>query len=307
MTLISIAPGPRQIDQEEEDAPVSIPEPKSILKQSLPTRDRCWSTGDAGLDGFLGGGGLLTGGQLVEVTGCSSTGKSQLCLQLALMAVQSVPDARKYLDEDPCCVDIDGIIGINVDVAYICTESPFPAERLLEIGVKRGMDPMEFMDRILVEYLFDLESFSHILHYQMPLLIREKNIRLVIIDSIAANFRHGLDDDENDQHQKAQSAFCVQKELWSIGQCLHQLVHDHQIPIICINQVTGDEKTPALGLWWSHCIHMRLLLEKHPRFHGGHQRTMRITQCSYLPTHQPALEYQITERGFETTVDANCQ
>ena len=255
---------------------------------------------------------------------------------------------------------------LHIAVAYICTETcRFPAERLLEMGLRRQMDPEQFMDRVLVEYLLDMESLMHVLEYQLPVLIERVGVRLLIVDSVAANLRYGAEqqqpNDSDNAHQlllanggsinnsttgnkrqQRDDGLDRQHRMWQLGQCLHRLAHRHRLPIVCVNQVTGagDGSTPALGLWWSQCIQMRIMLEKREDYHytdpglesttagdpsdaGAGKTTaaergwvgargwVRLLQCPHLPTLENTadgptatrrLPYRITAAGFQTAV-----
>ncbi|ROT72738.1 putative DNA repair protein XRCC3 [Penaeus vannamei] len=206
------------------------------------------TTGCQELDEVLGGGIPVRG--ITEVAGESSSGKTQLALQLALHT-----QLPSHLG------------GLGKGVAYICTESQFP------------------------------DTLVDCVRYQLPRLIAQRQIGLVIIDSIAAAFR-------------AEDGTEVNKTipLQTLGYRLHQLAFYHKTAVVAINQVaatvqsrnlydiTGDI-TPALGLSWSNLITTRLLLRRtnltikaqqalppHPKMHSSTDRkseTRKNTAVEY--------------------------
>jgi DNA repair protein RAD57 len=50
-------------------------------------------------------------------------------------------------------------------------------------------NPSPTLDRVISIVTPDLESQDHILRYQLPVAIRRHNIGLVVLDSVAANYR----------------------------------------------------------------------------------------------------------------------
>jgi DNA repair protein RAD57 len=50
-------------------------------------------------------------------------------------------------------------------------------------------NPKPSLDRIISIVTPDLESQDHILRYQLPVAIRRHSIGLVVLDSVAANYR----------------------------------------------------------------------------------------------------------------------
>jgi DNA repair protein RAD57 len=50
-------------------------------------------------------------------------------------------------------------------------------------------NPIPSLDRVISIVTPDLESQDHILRFQLPVAIRRHNIGLVVLDSVAANYR----------------------------------------------------------------------------------------------------------------------
>jgi hypothetical protein len=144
-------------------------------------------TGDTFLDRVLGGRGIPSH-HITEVHGPASSGKTQLMLQLLVQAL--LPPWS------------------SPGVAYLCTEAHFPLgrfEQILRIRLpacranyqELGEEEAainKYMSRVHILQIRDLETLEHILSYQLPALVQAQGIRLVILDSIAANFRGGGDE-----------------------------------------------------------------------------------------------------------------
>lgn len=92
----------------------------------------------------------------------------------------------------------------------------------------------------------DLESQDHILRYQVPVAIRQYGIRLVVMDSVAANYRAeferpgaGTAAGQNNGANMAQRS----SELVKLGQWLRDLAREHNIAVVVANQVADRFST----------------------------------------------------------------
>ncbi|KAK6639625.1 hypothetical protein RUM43_007898 [Polyplax serrata] len=172
-------------------------QPKSNLFQTAleigPTKKL--STGCPILDRFLSGG-ILTEG-ITEICGESGAGKTQLCMQLALTA-QYPTDMG----------------GLNGGVIYICTEEQFHSRRLQQIIENF---PFELNGKIKPKINFMDNLF----------ITRNKNIKLIILDSVTALFRGTSTDIEG--FQKA-------KDLRTIVRFFYKLCGTYKVATVCVNQ-----------------------------------------------------------------------
>ncbi|XP_070571103.1 DNA repair protein XRCC3-like [Ptychodera flava] len=209
------------------------------------------STGCKVIDEFLRGG--VRSGGITEIVGESATGKTQLCMQLCL-AVQLPLDMN----------------GLNAGAVYICTEDVFPSKRLHQMiqHFEKKLDSNvtknpRLGDHIFIEHASDKEGLLQCVTKRIPILLRRNLVKLVVVDSIAALFRgeYGLE-------ETAKRAY----HLRSLGLLLHKLSQQHNIPVICVNQVSANMRRdsdfcrydviPALGLTWSNLVTSRLLLSR---------------------------------------------
>lgn len=88
----------------------------------------------------------------------------------------------------------------------------------------------------------DLESQDHILRYQVPVAIRQYGVRLIILDSVAANYRAEFErPGAGAAAGQTSGANMAQRssELVKLGQWLRDLAREHNVAIVVANQV-GD-------------------------------------------------------------------
>ncbi|KAJ1651745.1 DNA repair protein rhp57 [Dispira simplex] len=239
------------------------------------------TTGDPTLDRALRGG-IPTRG-ITELSGGSASGKTQLCLQLCLTV--QLPRS------------LGGLAGSAI---YFSTEDAFPSRRLFDmIDAFRtryapyrstSWDPAThpWGEQVLLSHLPDLETQEHLLLFQLPVLLAKHSVKLVVIDSITANYRS---ESLEAQPQGTSSYYYADRlqGLFRLAQRLKSLSEICGVAIVCINQVSDlvldiDHSTavprpistpwthpyhpiiqrlgkqPALGLGWSHCVNMRIML-----------------------------------------------
>ncbi|KAI2625486.1 DNA repair protein RAD57 [Xylaria nigripes] len=180
---------------------------------------RTISTLDTSLDAALGGG--VPTGYITEFTGESGAGKTQFLLTLAL-SVQLPPPH-----------------GLGRPALYISTESALSTKRLLQILQQnpffRTLDPdiaKPSLDGIKSTVTPDLESQDHILTYQVPVEVARQNIGLIILDSVAANYRAEFDRGKHGSNMAARSV-----QLVRLGHLLRGLAQKHELAVVVANQV----------------------------------------------------------------------
>ncbi|KAG0712940.1 DNA repair protein XRCC3 [Chionoecetes opilio] len=235
------------------------------------------TTGCHRLDGFLGGGVPVRG--ITEVTGQSGSGKTQVALQLALCA-QLPRDAG----------------GTGKGVAYICTESQFPATRLQQMiryfKQEHCQGPTCYTDNIFVHHIPDMDSLVDCVRYQLPSLVSRRPIGLVVVDSVAAPFRAEESSAEN------------KGLLQTMGHSLHQLAAAHSIAVVAVNQVTSamgnnnlyghsGSVVATLGLSWANLVTTRLMLGRTDAYVTGEPAETSIQ--AQKPASQIAVKYNIRQ------------
>jgi DNA repair protein RAD57 len=194
---------------------------------------------------------------------------------------------------------------------YISTEAPLSTPRLLQIAdslnSRFAPDPPVSTDHVLSITCNDMETQEHILRYQLPAAVERHDIGVVVIDSIAANFRADFDrpkekrlkteKDENGPARLARRG----GELVAIAQHLRDLARRYKLAVVVANQVsdrfladddeeedpwtldyqsrwfTGWEgrtggKVPALGVVWANLLAGRIVLRKADEDRGKPRR-----------------------------------
>lgn len=234
---------------EEPSATKQGPVPNNTLRHHLSTLESRWSiisTLDPVLDASLNGG--IPTGYITEVSGEAGAGKTQLLLSL-LLAVQLPPPH-----------------GTGRNALYISTEAPLQTRRLTQMLASNPVfadmppDDRPSLDNILSTTTPDLESQDHILNYQVPVEVVRRNIGLVVLDSVAANYRAEFDRSnanpdaigggsrsataaDQGSNMGARSA-----ELVRLGMHLRELARTHNLAVVVSNQVAdrfGLGRTPA--------------------------------------------------------------
>ncbi|CAJ1933068.1 unnamed protein product [Sphenostylis stenocarpa] len=202
------------------------------------------STGCEGIDALLGGG--LREGQLTELVGTSSSGKTQACL----LSASTVAKHKS-------------------SVVYLDTGNSFSPQRIARfVGQSSGYvsdnqaDHMlkKVLDRIICYSVFDIYQMFDVLH-QLKINLRSEivksnqHVRLLIVDSVSSLITPILGGNGPQGHALMISA----------GFLLKKLAHEHNIAVLVTNHVVGGEdgiSKPALGESWKSVPHVRLLFSR---------------------------------------------
>ncbi|RMY73354.1 hypothetical protein D0863_03907 [Hortaea werneckii] len=188
------------------------------------------STLDDDLDQQLNGG--IAVGTVTEFVGESAAGKTQFLLTL-LLSVQA---------PEP--------LGLGKAALYISTEAPLQTTRLNQLLERHPKlaallpEDRPSLSKIQSTRVHDLEAQDHILRFQVPALLSRpnSNIGLVVIDSIAANYRPEFD--KGHARRTAAEAFAKRsQQVAQLGALLRDLARKYQIAVVVANQV-ADRFTP---------------------------------------------------------------
>ncbi|KAL1521934.1 hypothetical protein AB1Y20_021582 [Prymnesium parvum] len=242
------------------------------------------------LDDLLGGGIPLR--QLTELVGVPGVGKTQLSIQLAL----TVQIPRLFH-------------GAEGEAVYIDTEGSFMAERAhamaeallrhLHATAHRAADHAQaaaaaslrashLLERIHCFRVHDAAELLATVRSLNFFLAERKTVKLVVVDSVAFHFRHGVSDYTR-RHQM----------LGQLTQALSEYATRHSLSVVMVNQVTTkvNDATntssiqPALGESWAHACNIQLVLH-----------WMNGTRVARLcKGREPGwAEYQVTEEGVRS-------
>lgn len=230
--------------------------------------------------------------------------------------------------------------GLGRNAMYISTESQLSTKRLfqLERAFKAKFPDSDVsMDRISTAHCGDLESQDHILRYQLPVQIERMDIGIIVIDSIAANFRAESSTGASGRRDPALLAQ-RSRELVKVGGLLSNIAKRYNLVVVVANQVadqfrdtsgSGDVlmldhqqrwfsgweqqtggKVPALGMTWVNCIGARVALYKRTIEELGDdddvlERTKRSLKVVFAPWVEAGREVEfIIEAGGVKGIEA---
>lgn len=133
---------------------------------------------------------------------------------------------------------------------YISTEAALATNRLTQLLSTHpslaSLPPTEkpSLSRILSIQTPDLESQEHILRYQLPVAIKKHNVGLVVLDSVAANYRAEFE--KQGVRDGAASMAKRGAHLVQLGALLRDLARTEGIAIVVANQVADRfSKAPS--------------------------------------------------------------
>lgn len=142
--------------------------------------------------------------------------------------------------------------GLGKNALYLSTEAPLQTKRLAQILAQHpylsSLPPSEkpSLARIQSAHTHDLESQDHIVRFQVPVQVQRSNVGLVIIDSVAANFRAEFDQSKTKKGIEALAQRSSQ--LAQLGSLLRALARSQNVVVVVANQVL-DRFTAAASVF----------------------------------------------------------
>lgn len=231
------------------------------------------TTGSKKIDDLLGGG--LETQTITEFYGEYGSGKSQLAHQICVN-VQLPPEKG----------------GLSGGALYVDTENTFRTERIIQMSRHVGLDPDEVVKHIILAEAYTSDHQMFLLE-KADKIIKENNVRVIIIDSLTAHFRSEYIGREN-------LALRQQK----LNQHMHKLIRlarAFNAVALVTNQVMaspevffGETVRPVGGHIVAHTSHTRIYLRKAAR---GTVRIARLVSSPYLP--EGECVFKVTENGIE--------
>jgi DNA repair protein RadA len=230
------------------------------------------TTGSQELDDVLGGG--VETGSLIEFFGEFRTGKTQIMHQLCVNA--QLPEEKG---------------GLEGKALYIDTEGTFRPERIIQMAEGLDLDHKEVLKNIIFGRAYNSDH-QIVLIKEASNLIKEKNIKLIVVDSLIGHFR---------------SEYIGRGTLANRQQTINQHLHDllrlcdvhTDLAIIVTNQVQskpdvfyGNPLQAAGGNIVAHGSTIRVYLRKGK----GEQRIAKIVDAPHLPEGEAV--FCITENGI---------
>ena len=227
------------------------------------------STNAKTLDELLGGG--LETNAITEAYGKFASGKTQLSFQLSV-------NAQLPLDKG----------GLGGAVLFIDTEGTFRPERIEAIAKAKELDPEQTLNNIKVVRASTTEQ--QVLSIERAdKLVRDENIKLIIVDSMMALFR---------------SEFIGRGALGERQQKLNSHIHKLQsladtynLAVYVTNQVMdnpailfGDPTTPVGGNIMAHAATTRLYMRKSKE----EKRIIRLVDSPNMPEGEAVIKITAT-------------
>ena len=230
------------------------------------------TTGSKELDTMLGGG--VETQSITEVYGKMASGKSQWCFQTAVTV--QLPKEQGGL-EGACM--------------YIDSENSFRPERVIQVAKKFGLDTDAVLKNIYVARAYNAEH-QMILADKAADMIKDKNIKLLIVDSLTAQFRSEF----VGRGTLAERQQKLNKHL----RTLQKVAEMYNVVVLVTNQVMsrpdilfGDPTEPVGGNVVGHASKTRLYLRKSKE----DKRVAKLVDSPSLPDGEAL--YRITENGIE--------
>jgi len=230
------------------------------------------ATGSKTVDELLAGG--LETQTITEFYGEYGSGKSQVCHQLCVN-VQLPPDRG----------------GLGGGALYIDTENTFRTERIVQMAQHLGLDLEDVVKNIIFAEAYTSDHQMFLLD-NADKVVKENNIRLIIVDSVTSHFR-------SEYLGREMLAERQQK----INKHLHRLIRlarAFNAVAVVTNQVMakpdvffGNTVHPIGGHIVAHTSHTRVFLRKSAR---GPIRIARLVSSPYLPEGERV--FKITEDGI---------
>lgn len=230
------------------------------------------TTGSKELDTLIGGG--IETQSITEVYGKMAAGKSQWCFQTAVTV--QLPKEQG---------------GLEGSCMYIDSENSFRPERVIQVAKKLGLDPDAVLKNVYVARAYNAEH-QMILADKAAEMIKDKNIKLLIVDSLTAQFRS--------EFVGRGTLAERQQKLNKHMRTLQKTAEMYNVAVLVTNQVIsrpdilfGDPTEPVGGNVVGHASKTRLYLRKSKE----DKRVAKLVDSPSLPDGEAL--YRITENGIE--------
>ncbi len=238
-TGISVDAAKKAVQAAQESTTIEFETGEAILEKRKEIGKI--STGSKDLDDLIGGG--VETNAITEAYGKFASGKSQIGFQLSVN-VQQPRDKG----------------GLGGAVLFIDTEGTFRPERIEAIAKDSGLDPTKVLENIIVVRAISTEQ-QILTAERADKLIDEKNVKLVVVDSMTSLFRA--------EFMGRGALGERQQKLNSHVHRLQMLADKHNLAVYITNQVMdnpgimfGDPTTPIGGNVLAHAATTRLYLRK---------------------------------------------
>lgn len=228
-------------------------------------------TGSAELDKLFGGG--IETQSITEFYGRYGSGKSQVAFQLCANVQLPVGDG-----------------GMDGAALFIDTENTFRPGRVQQMAENMGLDKEAALENIYVARAFNSDH-QMLLAEKAVDLVKEKDIKLIIVDSLTSLFRS--------EYVGRGTLAGRQQKLNRHMHTLQRIADLNNICVVVTNQVManpgllfGDPTTPIGGHVVGHQSTSRIYLRKSK----GEKRIARMVDSPHLPDAECV--FSVTEKGI---------
>lgn len=293
------------------------PSPRSAM-ELLQSWESCridvLPTGMNELDDCLKGGFRV--GTVSELVGRSGVGKTQLAMQLCVVAakcgvgtayidtekklslerLREISDARRSLDSDK--TDDGGVARLkgNAHTGEVEVTANSYWSQVCVLRNTTIYSPTSTKE--LLSLIRDLEEEILLRNDEANNSAEKLPVHLLVIDSIAAPTRRDFGADTAPKRVSM---------LIQIAQILKRLAGQLQLAIVVINQVGMDQQNgevrAALGISWHHCLSTRILMEREVQSENGSE--MQFDRCRRTATivksnvaRNACVTYKICDKGL---------
>lgn len=235
---------------------------------------------------------------ITELAGEGGSGKTQICLSLAVdCVIQSHWGAVK--EHESSSIDQSHTASndsLHPKAIYLTTKNSIStiatrlrtmiharlSSRTISQPISEALESqitsqtLSTMQHIYLIPIQNEEQLMEFLVSSLPDLMRRLNVRLVVLDDIAVLYR--FSDPSPNVFDKS-STFIRDRsgDLWTVSSVLRRLATLHECPVVVVNQVTAappsleggtlsngswEGNLPALGLVWSYCVGTRIMLRR---------------------------------------------
>ena len=229
------------------------------------------TTGSKAFDKLLNGG--LETQSIIECFGEWGSGKSQIGMQLCV-------NVQLPVDKG----------GLNSGALVIDSEHTFRPERIIQMAKTMGLDPIKVLKNIIIAKAYTSDD-QMLIAEQAQEMVRGKNIKLVVVDSLTSLFRS--------EYTGRGTLASRQQKLNRHLSTLHKLADLNNLVVYVTNQVManpqmffGDPTRPIGGHILGHSSTFRIYLRKSK----AEKRIARLIDSPNLPDGEAV--FKVTEGGI---------
>lgn len=230
------------------------------------------TTGSKTLDNLLGGG--LETQAITECYGAFGSSKTQIAHQIAVNV--QIPEKEG---------------GLGGSVLFIDTENTFRPERIQQMSEAMGMDTKKVLEHIYIARAYNSDH-QMILAEKAKDIMKEKNIKLVIVDSLMAHFRSDYvgRGTLSDRQQKLNRHM---HELQKLGDTYNAAIYVTNQVMSRPNVLFGDPTEAIGGHIVGHTSTFRIYLRKSRQ----NLRVAKLVDSPHLPEGEAI--FTVTNEGIK--------